>query len=184
MTVGLNYLNTILGDTLDDTRPATTRGGNYGEDEYNDETEAVPLQLIFDNIHRMFASEAEAKGLDLRFAKTSLVAQGSAVVLIRILSNLVGNAIKFTASGTVLIGARRRNGKITLQIYDTGQGIAADDLPHITQPYQRATQQAEGYGLGLNIVHKLTAQHGLQLHVKSRPGKGSVFSVSGLTRTA
>lgn len=182
MTTGLNYLNAILGDTLDDTRPATAATGNFGEDDYSNEAEDVPLQLIFDNLHRMFASEAEAKGLTLKFAQTSLVAEASTIVLIRILSNLAGNAIKFTAAGKVLIGARRRDGEITLQVYDTGQGIAAENLERITQPYQRATQHAEGYGLGLDIVRELTAQHGMNLHIESQPGRGSVFSVSGLRR--
>ncbi|MFK7891538.1 MAG: sensor histidine kinase [Granulosicoccus sp.] len=180
MTAGLNYLDDMLGDSLDVTRPEHVAVTGVDDGDFDEEIEVVPLQLVFDNLQRMFKSEADAKGLSLRIVKTSLCVQGSTIALIRILSNLVSNSIKFTDSGSVLLGARRCSGKITLQVWDTGCGIETQELERVIQPYERVDQQVKGHGLGLDIVHKLAALHGLVVKVNSRVRAGTVVSVSGL----
>ncbi len=183
MGAGLEYLNTVLDETLDETMPAeSATENNFGEDDYDTGIEAVPLQLVFDNIERMFQTEAKDKSLELKFVKTDLVVQASTIVLIRIMSNLVANAIKFTHTGSVLVGARRRNDKISLQVWDTGVGIDEETITTIIAPYERgaANDESDGYGLGLSIVRELARDHKLILTIDSQPGQGSVFSVNGL----
>jgi len=170
---GLDYLDTILSDTLLDSRPPS-------------EDESIPVQVVFDNLVRMFADEARAKGLRLAVVPTSSVVVANPVALIRCLSNLVANAIRYTRSGGILVGARRTADAITLEVWDTGPGLDADTLDRVLQPYQRAVPDGSspGEGLGLAIVGDLAARMGGRLRARSRPGHGSVFAVGGLPRAA
>lgn len=179
---GLEYLNSVLDGALEESMPA--QRDHEPDPQPASEYEAVPLQIILDNIARMFSSEAADKGLRLRVASTTLIAHSSAVMLIRVLSNLVANAIKYTDSGTVLIGVRRQNNTIALQVWDSGPGLNTDTLQRVMQPYQRGDDVDDtiGLGLGLSIVHKLLQQHGLSLEAKSTEGVGSVFTVTGIER--
>lgn len=99
----------------------------------------------------------------------------------RVLQNLVGNAILYTpAGGTVTIQvSNEANLQVKLAIQDTGQGIAAADLPYVFEPYFRATNGAQAYhegkGLGLAIASKLLALHESELTVSSELGKGARF---------
>ncbi len=185
---GLEYLNSVLDGALDESMPASsspahTIDSTAGQEQHYED---VPLQIIFDNIQRIFSAEAASKGLTLRVASTTLTARTSAVMLIRVLSNLVGNAIKYTSSGTVLIGARRRGSTIALQVWDTGSGLDAATLQRVMKAYQRGddTDDNIGVGLGLSIVHNLLDEHGLSLDSKSTVQVGSVFTVSGIDRVA
>ena len=106
-------------------------------------------------------------------------------MLIRVLSNVVANAIKYTqANGTILIVARRRQNTIALQVWDSGPGLDENTLHRVMQPYQRGdnVEDTDGLGLGLSIVHKLLQQHGLSLDVNSTVGVGSVFTIKGIER--
>ena len=100
----------------------------------------------------------------------------SPLVLMRITSNLVSNAVKNTATGGVLIGCRIRGSMIRIDVCDTGPGVSEDKLIKILQPYQRAGEYA-GTGLGLSIVRQLCDRHELKFNFISTPGRGSVASV-------
>ncbi len=183
---GLEYLDSVLGGALDDSMPTSKPSA---DDDANAQAttaqyENVPLQIVFDNIDRIFSSEAASKGLTLRTADTSLTAHTSAIMLIRVLSNLVANAIKYTHSGTVLVGARRRGTTIALQVWDTGSGLDPAALQRVMQAYERGdnTQDNIGRGLGLSIVHNLLHEHGLSLDATSTEHIGSVFTVNGIDR--
>ncbi len=174
---GLDYLNGVLGRSLEDTRPAPARPPTRGDEE-----EAVPLQLVFDTVRRMFGAEAATKGLALRIVPTTLVARAPTIVLIRMVSNLVSNAIKYTPSGRVLIGARRNGGEITIEVRDTGPGLAPRTVEGLLGPYQRGATSAGtmGEGLGLAIVRELCDSHGFALSIRSAEGRGSTFALRGI----
>lgn len=178
---GLDYLDTILSETLADSRP-----GDGEEAGKPDEPEAVPVQVVFDNLARMFVDEARAKGLRLDFVPTGAVVAANPVALIRCLSNLVANAIRYTGSGRVLVGARRVAGAIAVEVRDTGPGLDAEALERVQRPYERAAGDSDGRGegLGLAIVGDLSARQGWRLVARSRPGRGSVFAIGGLPRAA
>ena len=177
----LDYLKTVLDQILIDTRPASA--ANEPAPQPNAETEAIPLHVILQNAMRMFRSEAEAKGLSIRTATTTAVVDSNPVALICIVSNLVSNAVKYTHAGGVLIGVRHRGGTLSVDIYDTGPGMSQDQVSRVRRSYRRgdAAGENDGEGLGLASVEDLARENGLTLTVHSRPGKGSRFSIEGLT---
>ena len=96
----------------------------------------------------------------------------------QVLLNLVGNAVKYSDSGTVSISARAENKLLTVEVADTGSGIAPEELKRVFESFERG-EKAEmdgGLGLGLSISQKLLQAHGSSLEVRSTPGKGSTFS--------
>ena len=100
----------------------------------------------------------------------------------QVLLNLVGNAIKFTDTGEVGIGASVANGSFTVAVHDTGPGIAEQDQAKIFEEFQQAdssiTKQKGGTGLGLAIAKRIIEMHGGRLSVESKLGEGSTFSFS------
>ncbi|WP_419786557.1 ATP-binding protein [Pseudodesulfovibrio sp.] len=97
--------------------------------------------------------------------------------LSQIFFNLVGNSLKFTKAGHVIISAREQNGAAVVSVTDTGRGIAEEQLDRIFQPYaQGESADSGGTGIGLSITRQLVELHGGELTVVSEPGKGSMFS--------
>jgi signal transduction histidine kinase len=100
--------------------------------------------------------------------------------LTQVLLNLVGNAIKFTDSGEVLIRAAAANGAFKVAVHDTGPGISAADQGKLFQQFQQAdnsiTRRKGGTGLGLAISKRIVELHGGKIWVESRVGEGSTFA--------
>jgi signal transduction histidine kinase len=96
------------------------------------------------------------------------------------LLNLVGNAIKFTDTGSVTVSAIAREGRFKLAVRDTGPGIAADDQARIFEEFQQvdnsSTRKKGGTGLGLAIARRIVELHGGRIWVESTPGHGSTFA--------
>jgi CheY-like chemotaxis protein len=97
----------------------------------------------------------------------------------RIIGNLISNAIRYTNTGGVLIACRRREGKTWLEVWDTGVGIANDHTETIFEEFKQLgdTARNRGSGLGLSIVSKMAVLLGIQIRVRSRLGRGSVFAL-------
>lgn len=147
----------------------------------------VSLAALFVELHRRFADRADAKGLGLRFAHRNLWVASDPDLLLRLLSNLVDNAIKYTAEGGVLVAARvtDRAGTphVRIEVRDSGRGIAKEEQADVFREFHRvgAGPAAEqGLGLGLSIVERLAGLLGLRVHVRSCPGRGSTFTVQPL----
>lgn len=103
-----------------------------------------------------------------------------AVQLGRIVGNLISNAVRYAERGGVVVGCRRRGGKIWLEVWDSGVGIPADKLDSIFDEFRQLgerSQDRQGSGLGLAIVKRTADLLGLQILVRSTLGRGSVFSV-------
>ena len=102
--------------------------------------------------------------------------------LTQVLLNLVGNAIKFTDAGEVVINGRAGNGSFTLSVRDTGPGISVADQAKLFQEFQQAdnsiTRKKGGTGLGLAISKRIVEMHGGRIWVESTLGQGSTFFVS------
>lgn len=143
--------------------------------------ERVPLQALFDAIAVHEAEAAVRKGLRLRFRPTRLVVRSDPVLLEQILRNLISNALRYTEEGTVLVAARPRGSEVLLQVWDTGIGISEADqaivFDEFVQVGNRARESAKGLGLGLSIVKRSAAVLGHPLQLRSRPGRGSCFSL-------
>ncbi len=129
-----------------------------------------------------FAPHADEKSIALRLVDCSLVANADRALVARIVQNLVSNAIKYTRpGGRVLVGCRRRGGRIRLDVIDTGIGFNRDQHALLFAEFSRLEQgarMAQGLGLGLSIVERLVAAMGLTLELASVEGKGSRFSLT------
>ncbi len=105
---------------------------------------------------------------------------GDARRIAQVLLNLVGNAIKFTDAGEVVITASAANGWFTIAVRDTGPGISPADQSKIFEEFQQAdsssTRRKGGTGLGLSIAKRIIEVHGGRIWVQSVPGEGSTFS--------
>ncbi|MGE4246263.1 MAG: NahK/ErcS family hybrid sensor histidine kinase/response regulator [Parvibaculaceae bacterium] len=128
-----------------------------------------------------FAPAAREKGIELRLVPCGLAVRSDRKLLRRVLQNLVSNAVKYTASGKVLMGCRRRGSRLRIEVRDTGVGIPRSKLKTVFREFERLGQEAvpqPGLGLGLAIVERIVRvlDHGID--VASEPGRGSAFSIS------
>lgn len=172
----VSYFQDVVDRSLHESRPSSP-----GHAPLRDELQPLSLSQLLNNIVTMFEDEAASKGLTLRAAPTSLVVLLEPVVLMRILTNLVANAVKHTESGRVLIGARRSGEQISVEVYDTSSGIGDAQIKEIFEPYNLGAE-SRGEGLGLAVVRDLAEASGLSIKVKSQLGLGSCFIISGLSR--
>ncbi len=138
------------------------------------------IDEIFRQLQLEFAPTAAAKSLRLVFVPCSLSIRSDRRLIRRLLQNLVSNAIKYTESGRVLIGCRRRRNMLTLFVADTGLGIPASKQRIVFREFQRLDQGARvarGLGLGLSIVERIARVLDHRLRLNSRQGSGTSFSV-------
>lgn len=127
-----------------------------------------------------FAPLAAAKGLGLTVRPCKAVVLSDAGYLRRILQNLIGNAIRYTERGRVLVAARVRGPMLRLEVWDTGPGIPEAEQENVFKEFHRIAGRAsasEGMGLGLAIVERAAALLGHPLALSSRPAKGTVFGL-------
>jgi len=147
-----------------------------------DKPTAQPLQTIIDRVIASVRPQADIKQLEIRCVPTSRWVLASADPLERVLLNLVINAVRYTPSGSILIGARPRADRIEIWVVDTGIGIEKRHHASIFEDFYQVDNpernQLKGFGLGLAIVHRLTIGMHWPLKLDSTPGKGSTFKVS------
>lgn len=128
-----------------------------------------------------FQSVAQAEGLAFDHYVPAYALRTDFRLLTRILRNFLSNACRYTDQGRVLLGARRRGEAVRIEVWDSGRGIEADQLQSIFLEFnqlgvQRAAERA-GVGLGLAIVDRIASMLDYRVQVRSRPGRGSVFSI-------
>lgn len=143
-------------------------------DVYRLEALLAPLASEFDGV-------AAAGGLRLRVRIADCAVRTDFRLLTRILRNFLSNACRYTERGGVLLGARRRGAYLELQVWDSGRGIAADQLDSVFLEFNqldvgRATER-KGVGLGLAIVERIARMLGYPVQVRSQPGRGSLFGI-------
>lgn len=142
--------------------------------------EPCALQAILERVSRDCAADAQAKGISLTVRPTSLGVLSDGVLLERIVRNLAANAVRYTQQGGVLIACRARRDVVSIEVWDTGIGIARDMHERIFDEFYQAAERdrREGLGLGLAIVKRLTRLLNGTLTLRSEPGRGSVFKVA------
>jgi len=140
-----------------------------------------PVSDILDRIEGSFRASALDKGLKFAVVHSSATVRSDPVLLERIVLNLVSNAIRYTARGGVVVGCRRRNACIRIEVWDTGSGIPLDLQRDIFREFYQLPNPGrdgdKGLGLGLAIVDRLSRVLDHPLSVESTPGRGSVFVV-------
>ena len=143
------------------------------------EIQTVSIASVLSKIQHEYQILAAAKNLKLNIHSSSLKISSDPVLLERMLRNLVSNAIKYTYSGRVVVGCRRRSRHVVIQVLDTGCGISEADQNYIFDIYHRSTlnpKQTAGSGIGLSIVKHISDLLDHPLSMQSTLGKGSRFS--------
>ncbi|NLH81846.1 MAG: response regulator, partial [Phyllobacteriaceae bacterium] len=175
----LDAVEEILGALLDISRlDAGALKPEFGVFRIDDILKALKVE---------FEPVARDRGLRLTFLSCGLWVRSDRRLLRRLVQNLVSNAIKYTPRGRVLVGVRRRRGRIAIEVLDTGLGISQEQQKVIFQEFQRLDQGAKiarGLGLGLSIVERIGRVLIHPIGLDSVPGKGSRFWVEVPTTAA
>ncbi len=140
-----------------------------------------PIETMLEQLRDEFAYHAQARGLALRVVPCSVTISSDPRLLEQMIRNLMSNALKYTRRGKILLGCRRHAHTLAVEVWDTGIGIPDHQLQSIFDEYLQldnpARERSRGLGLGLSIVHRLATLLGHEVHVRSVPGRGSVFSI-------
>ena len=138
------------------------------------------LDRLVDDIDALFRTQAAAKGLDFetKSSPAKIEVECDELRLRQILINLVSNALRYTQKGQISVHFKHREDKLYIRVRDSGQGIAAEDIERIFEPFTRVGEgNTSGAGLGLTITRQLINRMGGKLKVESKPGIGSEFRV-------
>lgn len=144
--------------------------------------ETVCLRELFRDFREEFAAEAKQRGLKWRVVDSNLMVESDPMMLKRVLTNLVTNAFRYTKEGGVVLGCRKRAGFVEIQVWDSGPGIPDDQQAVIFEEFVQlqnpARDRTQGLGLGLAIVRRTAGLLKHPLRLVSRPGRGSMFSIT------
>lgn len=144
--------------------------------------ETFPIANVLNAIHVNFTLQAEEKGLKLRVVASSLNVTSDAVILERMVANLVANAVRYTPTGKILVGCRRHGDAATIVVCDTGIGIPQDRREEIFQEFVQLSNperdRNKGLGLGLSIVKRSADLLGHTITLHSKPEQGSCFAIT------
>lgn len=167
------YLLALLNDVLDLAK--------FQHEGFSLEKKAFSLRKLTDETAALFRERAKEKGLAFHLhwdPAAPEVVVGDALRLRQMLFNLLGNAIKFTETGSITLEIRSQDPEkgVLFVIKDTGIGIAPEKIPSLFEEFSAAGEPARmrygGHGLGLSITRKLATLHGGTLHLESQPGAG------------
>jgi signal transduction histidine kinase/FixJ family two-component response regulator len=145
----------------------------------------VRLDDVFDEVSRNFRIMAESRGLRLSVRKTEAWVRTDRTMLARILNNLISNALRYTATGGVLLGVRfQASGQVRIDVWDSGRGIELehqqrvfDEFYQVTVTNEHSGERQRGLGLGLATVRKLAELVDCQVQLASWPQRGTRISV-------
>jgi len=164
----------LLSDLLDISR--------LDQNAVQPDLTSIPVDYLFRMLQVEFQPVAEQRSVSLRVSGSGLNIRSDGRLLMRVLRNFLSNAFRYTPAGRVLLGVRRRGGYLELQVWDTGPGIPEDKLEDIFKEFQQIDHQYQtgrkGVGLGLAIVERIAGMLDHPIRVSSRPGRGTMFSVS------
>ncbi|MEO9572945.1 MAG: PAS-domain containing protein [Roseobacter sp.] len=139
---------------------------------------SIELGPLLNRMRNEFAPKAAAKNLKFSLVQCMGHVITDAGLFQRILRNLISNAIRYTDSGKILVGARRDSSNLRIEVHDTGRGIPTDQQTKVFSEFYRldtAASAAEGMGLGLAIVERACQRLGHPLGMESEVGKGTKF---------
>jgi signal transduction histidine kinase len=149
---------------------------------YRPEIAPFALADLFDSLKQQFAVVAEQRGLSLHVVPATMSVRSDAQLLRRIVANFLSNALRYTRSGGVVLGARRAGDHVRIEVWDSGPGIASEQQARIFGEFQRLERPSpwgeKGLGLGLSICDRLAGILGHELGLRSRVGHGSCFSIT------
>jgi Na+/proline symporter/signal transduction histidine kinase/CheY-like chemotaxis protein len=173
MDSSLRSAEDLISDLLDISR--------LENGKINPDHKAFILDELFDSLGPEFKAQAQEQGLRFRLRGSQLRVNSDMKLLRRVLQNFLTNAFRY-GKGPILLGVRRKQGHLNLEVWDCGPGIEHDKLQVIFEEFKRLdshqTRAEKGLGLGLAIAEGLCRVLEHPLQVRSWPGRGSVFSVT------
>ncbi len=173
LALSLRSLRGMLDNMLDLSR--------LDADAVRAQPQPLALAALLQRLADETAPLARQKGLRFTQRCDAVLVLADAALLERVLRNLLANALKYTASGGVALQARQRGSQVLLRVQDSGVGIRRQDFGRIFGEFIRLQpaggDDGNGLGLGLAIVERATRLMGVALRLRSRPGRGSVFSL-------
>ena len=165
----LNSAEGLLAGLLDISR--LDAGGMHAQPR------AFAADELLSGLAAEFRVLAQAKGLRLRCVPTRAWLRSDPQLLRRVLQNFLSNAVKYTRSGSVLLGCRRHGDALRIEVWDTGSGIAERDRALVFEEFRRLDRGGAGLGLGLSIAERIARLLGHALTLRSWPERGSVFAI-------
>lgn len=143
--------------------------------------ETVSANAVLDRIRSTFSVPAQEKGLRLRVRRSKALLTSDSTLLLRMLSNFVSNAIRYTDQGCVLVACRQRGTKALIEVWDTGIGIQPEQHERIFEEFYQLNNperdRTRGLGLGLATVKRIASLLDHPLRLRSTPGRGSRFII-------
>lgn len=172
VTESLDYIESII---LDSDPRNKTSPASISQDRF----EPFELKNLFDNLRMMFDEEAGTNGIDLRIVDSSLVAVAHPVHLLRVLANLLSNAIEHSDGTRILLGVRKQGEYLSFHCMDDGKGMDASEFRHLKQKFVKS-DASSGEGLGLNIVSQLCGENGWRFQLGADRRGGAHFIISNV----
>ncbi|MCG6391579.1 PAS domain-containing hybrid sensor histidine kinase/response regulator [Vibrio fluvialis] len=168
----LSAAEDLIGDLLDISRLES------GKLEIHPQSFAIKDVLA--NLNAEFSALARQQGVDFCMVPSSLYVCSDPKLLRRVVQNFLTNAFRYNPKGKVLLGVRRINGKVRIDVWDNGIGIEEDKQQEIFEEFNRGGQvrSDQGLGLGLAISKGIAHVLGHEISMRSWPGRGSVFSLT------
>jgi len=143
---------------------------------------AIAIAPLMERLGAEFAPLCDVKGLKLRVVPCKAWVRTDPQLLQQIMRNLLSNALKYTPRGGILMGCRIKGRQLTIQVCDTGIGVAESERKAIFEAYHQVENPGflagHGLGLGLSIVQRLANLLDHPVAVSSTPGKGSIFMIT------
>ena len=142
---------------------------------------AFPIDDLVGSLVKQQAQDASKRELKLRHFGAGRMVWSDPLLLRRVVQNLIANGLRYTRQGGVLVGGRARGGRWIVEVWDTGPGISEERRDAIFQEFQRGEageHGGQGFGLGLAIVRRLALALDHPIGLRSRVGRGSMFSVT------
>ena len=171
------YLENLIASHLQDSVNHET---SIDSENHGDET-TLKLSNILNSIYDMFEPDAAEKGLRFRFVDTRHSCDVEPIVLMRIVTNIVSNAIKYTSSGKIVMGVRSVQEKLRIEVHDTGPGLTPEEFDRVKARSVRlrgkSNKSVEGSGLGLHIANELAEKHGITLSILPRRQNGTSVAI-------
>ncbi|WP_423461092.1 hybrid sensor histidine kinase/response regulator [Ottowia sp. VDI28] len=137
------------------------------------------VQPLLRSLEQEFGVQADASSLVYRTRETTAAALADKALVDLVMRNLISNALRYTQAGGVLVACRVRAGRLALEVWDTGCGIATEHLEEIFEEFHQLgnpeRDRRKGLGLGLAISRRLVQEMQARIEVRSRAGRGSVF---------
>jgi two-component system, sensor histidine kinase len=143
--------------------------------------EIISATSVFDRLRSTFAVPAQDKGLKLSVRRSKAMLATDATLLFRVLSNLVANSIRYTHDGGVVVACRKRGNVASIEVWDTGIGIPAEQHERIFEEFYQlgnpSRDRSRGLGLGLATVRRIVQLLDHPLRLRSVPSKGTRFCI-------